>query len=236
MVKVVAPLKTSLHVFHGFVGLFGVMISVYAGFLFVRYHRTGLIDDHPAVPWSLYLMGSIGGLMVLSAATGCAGTASAVTRRGIRTMSAHVAILVTTVCVQSTVSVLVFSRDAEWKHHLPEDPSGFWVLFSEFLSRHEREAKLACVGMLCMELLGLSLFLWLRSMYLEAYEEWLFDVEEQRERDRRVLGDAAQQAYEGGAPSVWNSRMRSKYGMQSGRLKEETDMMHSVVTPLLSDE
>ena len=174
--------------------------------------------------------------MVLSAATGCAGTASAVTRRGIRTMSTHVAILVTTVCVQSTVSVLVFSRDAEWKHHLPEDPSGFWILFSEFLSRHEREAKLACVGMLCMELLGLSLFLWLRSMHLEAYEEWLFDVEEQRERDRRVLGDAAQRAYERGAPSVRNSRMRSKYGMQSGRLKEGTDMMQSVVTPLLSDD
>ena len=147
-----------------------------------------------------------------------------------------IAILKTKVCVQSTLSILIFSKDAAWKHHLPEDPSGFWTLFSEFLSRHEREAELACSALLCMELVGLSLVLWLRSMYQEAYEEWVCDIEEQRERERRVLGDAAQHSYEGGVASVWNARARSKYGMESGRLREETDMMQSVVTPLLSDE
>ena len=236
MMRVVSPLKTSLYVFNGSVGILGMMMAIYAGILFVTYHRTGLIDDAPARPWSLYVMGSIGGLMILTSVTGCAGTAARVTRGGIRTISTHVGVLVVTICVQSIVSILIFSKDAEWKHHLPEDPSGFWTLFSEYLTRHEQQAKLACISLLCMELFGLSLVLWLRSLYEEVYQEMMYDVEEQRERERQVLGDAAQHSYEGGVASVWNARAHSKYGIESGRLRQEADMMQSVVTPLLGDD
>lgn len=236
MRQVMTPLKTSLYIFHASVGLFGLMMAMYAGILFVRYHRTGLIDDTPAIPWSLYVMASIGGLMILSAVTGCAGTAAGVTRRGIRSISMHIAVLVVTICAQSIVSILIFSKDAEWKHHLPEDPSGFWTLFSEFLSRHEQQAALACIGLLCMELFGLALVLWLRSLYQEEYEDMMYDLEEQQDRERRALGDAAQHSYEGGVASVWNARARSKYGIESGRLQQETDMMQSIVTPLLNDD
>lgn len=234
---VMSPLKASLRVFHGAVGLLGLTMGLYAILLFVRYHRTGLIGEKPSMPWSLYVMGGVGMAMVASAVSGfAAAAASAGGRRGVHALSASVVLLVVTLCMQSTVIVFVFSRDGEWKHHLPEDPSGFWILFSEFLSRHEHQAMLACGGLLCMELLGLALTLWLRTIHQEAYHAWILDVEEQQERERRALGDAAQHAYQGGAESVWNARARTKYGMQSGRLKEETDIMHSVVAPLLTDD
>lgn len=237
-VVVASPVKGSIRLFHSAIGMLGMVMMIYATVLFVSYHRTGLIDQKPAVPWSLGLMGGIGMFMFGSAVAGCIATRTSyvAARRGIQLLTVSVVLLVSTICIQSAMVIFIFSKDAEWKHNLPDDPSGFWILFSEFLSTHQKVAKLTSAALLCTEFLGLALTLWLRSLYQEAYDEWLFDVEDQREQERRALGDAAQHAYEGGVPSVWNTRARTKYGMHSGRLREETQIVHTVVTPLLTDE
>lgn len=230
----VTPLRISIRIFHICSGILGTILCLYATTLFVRYHRTGLVppdDPHPitTTPWSIIILASLGGLLCVSGMIGYRG-AHNVDKRN--TLFIGMIVLSIMMCLQGLLMTCIFI-DAAWKQHLPDDPSGFWTLFSEWIVAHEKMAKIACIGLLCTESMALAWMMWLYSIYQSAYEEWLFDVEDQQERARRMFGEAAEHAYDAGVSSGWSDRAKSKYGMESGQLREETRAVRDIVTPLL---
>jgi len=230
----VTPLRISIRIFHICSGILGTILCLYATTLFVRYHRTGLVppdDPHPitTTPWSILILASFGGLLCVSGMIGYRG-AHNVDKRN--TLFIGMIVLSIMMCLQGLLMTCIFV-DAAWKQHLPDDPSGFWTLFSEWIVAHEKMAKIACIGLLCTESMALAWMMWLYSIYQSAYEEWLFDVEDQQERARRMFGEAAEHAYDAGVSSGWSNRAKSKYGMESGQLREETRAVRDIVTPLL---
>lgn len=229
----VSPLKGSLNVFHGSTGIVGASIAAYATILFIHYHRTGYVppeeEHHKDIAWSLYILAGFGGIMCVGALIGHL----AVRRDSIRLVAVSIISLIGMMLIQSILILFLFTDVFSWKHSLPEDPSGWWTVFSEYISTHQKIAKLVCIALLCIEFLGLLLTFWLQSIYQHAYEEWLMGVEERQQEVKRMLDSAAQQSYGSGVHSGWNDRARAKYGMDSSSLRQGTQAVQDTVSPLV---
>lgn len=115
------------------------------------------------------------------------------------------------------------------------DPSGWWNIVSQYIESHDRLVRMTCLIVIGVEFLALLLSFWLHSVYQAAYEDWLDDIEERQARAREILGRAAENAYARGTASAWNSRAKSKYGIESNRLQENTQALHQTAM-LTGDE
>lgn len=114
------------------------------------------------------------------------------------------------------------------------DPSGWWVIFSQYVDAHGHLVKLTSIIILMTEFLGLVLSFWLHSIYQTDYEEWLDNLEDRENRARDILGRAAEESYARGAESGWNARTKDRYGIESLKLQENTQAIHQ--TSLLTTD
>jgi len=230
-----APLRGTLRVFNA--ALAAVSLSLLAStlYMYIVYHRTGLLPPAPAPSkpfeylemmappappsasvddanslWFLWLIGSLGAIFLAVASSGMVGLQPENRQR----LFMHIILLTCLILTEVALLILLFT-DNPWRKKIPEDPTGFWPRVESFINRNTQIIKLASLGAIGAQLLGLGASCWLHSMYQAAYEDWVDGVEAEESRVQQELGRAAEEAYAGSGPSSWQSRIRGKYGLNS---------------------
>lgn len=170
-------------------------------------------------PWFIYTVGATGAYCFAAALFGLAGV-----KRGSRGRLAAYIVLLAGLMLAEAAATLLLLTDNAWRARIPDDPSGRWAEAQEFVQANARGCRLAAVAAMGAELAALAAACWLHAIYTAAYEAWLDDREEESERTRELLNRAVVQTYAGGSgSSSWQSRLRSKYGVDPSSLEAATN-------------
>ena len=235
-----APLRGTLRMFNAALGAVGIVTLAAALYMFIIYHRTGLLPpDGPPPPlspppgsnnstasggpWFIYFVGGLGAFILAVSSSGMAGLQPENRRR----LFFYIILLTGFILAEAAALVILFT-DNPVREKIPEDVTGNWPRVLEFIDNNARIVKLAALSVILAELVGLGAACWLHSMYQAAYEDWLDGIEAAQARTMDQLGRAAEDMYSGAGASTWNSRIKEKYGLKSSEWDAEAAIAAAV--------
>lgn len=238
--RLAAPLRGVLRLANAVLAALSLAVVGASLYMALKYHRGGLIPPAPPIaeppppgetllqldgptkqgssgsPWFIYAVFGAGLYLLVTATTGLSGLRSGNRRR----LVLYITLLTGAILGEAAVLLLLFAAGS-WRSHLPPDASGWLDAALAFADANARLVKLIGLSALLAQLLTLGAACWLGSIYQQAYDDWLDDVEDRRERAWQALGRSAERSYAtGGADSAWGARMRGKYGVQSSEFAQ----------------
>lgn len=208
----------------------GVALFSAAVWMYVSYHRTGLLPPSPepllqnlrsetyasqsatCSAWTIYGTGAVGLYIMTVAFAGFSGLELERRRR----LFLHILLLSCLIVLEAAVLLLMLTENP-WKADIPEDCPGYWSLTKSYVESHARVLKVIGLFLITVQIVLAAIASWLHSIYVGAYDEWLEWVQERRERMAVTLERTVEQSYAGSGPgaATWGTRMKAKYGVGS---------------------
>jgi hypothetical protein len=235
--RLAPPLRFTLRLYSTAIGAVGVALLAATAYMYLVFHRTGLTPPDPPAPapaphvslWFLWTTGSAGAACLAVASSGLAGQHVEARRR----LFFHLILLSLLLLAQAAALVVLFA-EPRWRSRLPEDATGYWERVVAFAETNEHIVKLAALGAMLAQLVGLGTSSGLHSIYQSAYDDWIDGVEAAQARASEQLAAAAEAAYAGTGPSTWNTRAGRKYGLTSGGWRAEAAAAEEATASVLA--
>ena len=224
--RLARPLRGILKLFNVAVGAGGATLVGAALYMFIVFHRTGLLPPSPTPSptpspspspaswkslWFIYFVASYGTALLLTSLSGFSGTRLENRRK----LFLHIIMLSLVILLEIVCLLILFVPGNSFRPLIPDDPTGFWLCVQQFIDANIHLVKVVALSVLGAQVVGLGVASWLHSIYQTAYEEWLDGVEAAQVRAMEQLGRAAEQAYAGTGASVLQTRIEGKYGIGS---------------------
>lgn len=163
-------IQSLLKLVNSFIGMFGIAMIIYGLWMIRAWHRHMDDSDYPT-PWFIYTMLGLGATLCVITIS---GHIAAETANGC-CLYCYLLFIFLLLMVEGAVTMDVF-LNRNWEEDFPEDPSGNFHEFRDFIKENFDICK--WVGLSILAVQGLSLFLALILKALGPYREINYDSDD----------------------------------------------------------
>ncbi|XP_071701372.1 tetraspanin-19 [Rutidosis leptorrhynchoides] len=163
-------IQALLKLVNSFIGMFGMAMIIYSIWMIRAWHRQIHDFDFPA-PWFMYTMLGLGATLCVIT---CSGHIAAETANGC-CLYCYLVFIVLFLMLEGAVTMDVF-LNRNWEEDFPEDPSGNFYEFKDFISDNFEICK--WIGFSVIAVQGLSVFLALILKALGPHQERQYDSDD----------------------------------------------------------